>query len=203
MSTRVISGEQGPFVKGTPGYYGRNAAYNVQVERLYDPLKVAQATIRYTPEASPRFAEDSFGYARQDIKPLDENQDGKLSRQELAQAFREAKPMADAFMNVLDTNGDGQIDQREMAAYVLFQDHSEGLIRGTAEAMAEQNLLTPAQKAQVEQHFRGPDGQVLASKADGQITPFERAFAETAVKQFPTMTRTVLEELHTALPQTP
>jgi Ca2+-binding EF-hand superfamily protein len=202
MST-VFSGEQGPFVKGTQGYYGRNAAYNVQLARIYDPLKVDQATIRYTPETSPRFAEDSFGYARQDINPLDGDQDGRLSRDELVKAFGGEKPMADAFMKVLDTNDDGQIDRREMAAYVLFQDHSAGLVQGAAEAMAEANLLPAAQQAQLEKSFKGPDGEPLTSKADGQITPFERAFAEMAVVNLPTLTRTVLTEIDAALPAKP
>lgn len=202
--SKVISGITGPIPMNQAGAYGQNAALKVQKAV---PETLLTTNIRYAPKNNPQSAENALGYAKQDIAQFDTNKDGALDPNEIATnvfgAQKALEPLADQYLKVLDSNDNGKIELPEMAAFILYQDNSMGTAKAFADAITSQPttaaLLEKGQVDALKQAFdeTGLDAEArkaLRSKADGCLTPVERAFAEGGVSAFPSITKLLLAE---------
>lgn len=100
--------------------YGANAARNFREVSVRNPYQAAQTTVNYARRPKTRH-KDSFNYAKQEIRQLDHNRDGKLSFRELRSAYGSA-PKAASVLRAADLNRDGRLDAEESALLLQFQD---------------------------------------------------------------------------------
>lgn len=177
--------------------FGRNQAKEYQDLLKKDPKKAAESSVRYTPQAKPMMA-DAFGYAEQDIKMFDKNNDGVLDEKEVLAVFNNNKETAATFLSVLDSNGDKKLDVVEMAAYLLFSDDSTNQMTMTIDAMADGGVLTKKQADDYRTQL-APVIRNAPSAADGEVTAKERAVADFAILSMPNIARELLGQFPDAL----
>lgn len=188
-----VSGNQ--FI--APGGFGRNTARNVQYLSNTAPEALMGSDIVMTPNGNSRNLKDYFGYAEEDIRFFDGKTggqpDGVLDINELTQAFGGNRQMADAFLRVIDTNGDQRIDAPEQTSYLLYQDDSINQSFQTAQGLAAMNVLSPAQYQSIVGNITGITGN-QTSQPDGTLSAPERHFAEFSVLTMPTLTQQALRK---------
>jgi len=138
-----INGSRGPHaLNSTPGAYGRNASLAVQNVQKQNPALLKDAAVRYT-DPQQKSVDDVFGYAQEDIRGLDRNQNGALGFDEVSAFFGGESAASYRYMVSNDINSDGHIDGVEHAAQILFQDKNrDGVIDPTERMRAQEEMMS-------------------------------------------------------------
>ncbi len=188
--TITINGTTGPHSLSTPGGYGANTAFNV---RNTPPQNIQQADIHIAPTLQ-EIPQNAVGYAREDMKPFDTKQDGKLDADELAQVYGGSKAMADQFLKAYDVNGDNAIDVAESAASVIYSLAPTHLLNTTLQAYAgiDQSAIFSAEQQRELREAGEFLNQHLSTPPKPYSTPNDRNLAEFYAMEFPTFTRETL-----------
>jgi len=210
--TLTINGSRGPYNNTVPGGFGANTAYNVVALASEKPLAVADAVIEMSPQPHPNVANvdqliaDTIGYAHEEIRLYDQDNDLKLRKNEIADVFMGNKELADQYLkayDVADANGkkDDAIDVKENAAAMLMTLNPTTLLTDTMRAFASvpnSKVYTPAQQQSIRQNAQFLD-DTYPTTIKGYTTPQTRGVQHFYMVSFPTFVNETLRGLITGL----
>lgn len=183
-----------------PGSAGRNNFHTYWNLIQSNPKQALDSNITIS---SGRSIDDFFGFAAEDIKMFDKDSNGKLDVLEIATLYSgSTNPTSEQLfqglieagktVSKLDQNMDGYVDTAENAARLFIQDAPGEFLIKLAEEYYQKGLLTPEEAAQWED-FRQM-AKHIDTKADGVITPEERALANQILEDMPIFSKKIIGE---------